>query len=616
MVARVAVDEDASSMDRQGTTLSILHVQPQFCTLLSPLSTYRSNAARGMFVTPRMEGPMSGLLMLAWMASPAEACGGFFCNRQEPVRQDAERIIFAVDDETDKVETHVQITYSGPAEEFAWIVPTPAVPELFVSSQALFDQLEAQTVKQFLLRTEMHGDCIWPPYDSDMVDSDSDWSSVADTDDTDGGGGFGVVVVAERRVGAYDTVTLAAESSDLLLEWLQSNGYDLPDDLGPALAPYVATDSFFVALKMAKDTDAGDLSPLGLRYDGDTPVVPITLTSVAAAPDLRLRLWMLGEHRMVPSNYLHVTINPLAVDWFDWRNGSYRNYDDLVTRAADEAGGQAFATDTVLRTADLNLDFTAWERSVDLARDADSAWDFTANLAGTGLLYADGTLDALGTCLDDLGIPLDARTFSDCPDCHPQYELQFDTGVCADAVDARVVRPAARAARLFTRLPTLTRLTSSMSPSEMTLDPMFVQNADMPLVDRTSEAVVHYECDGTEPWASPRTLVLEDGTIVPMPSEEVASTQQLDYFDVVGDAARFAAITIEQTSAAGLPEVLTDNRDLADDSLDDAIREFPFEVGTLFRPDAEAEAGCGCRTGSPAAAWSWMLLGLLAVRRR
>ncbi|MEM6930409.1 MAG: DUF2330 domain-containing protein, partial [Myxococcota bacterium] len=76
--------------------------------------------------------------LIAAMTTDALACGGLFCNIAQPVLQNAERIVFEIDREQEIVETHVQISYEGPAEEFAWVVPVAAEPDLFLSTQGLF----------------------------------------------------------------------------------------------------------------------------------------------------------------------------------------------------------------------------------------------------------------------------------------------------------------------------------------------------------------------------------------------------------------------------------------------------------------------------------------------
>ena len=82
-------------------------------------------------------------------------------------------------------------------------------------------------------------------------------------------------------------------------------------------------------------------NPSPLTYAAEVPGIPIRLTAVATEPDLGILAYVLGEHRAVPTNYLHVQINEAAIDWFF---GGF-NYANIVTQAANEAGGQAFVTE-------------------------------------------------------------------------------------------------------------------------------------------------------------------------------------------------------------------------------------------------------------------------------
>src|SRR5476649_2945720 len=86
-------------------------------------------------------------LLLA-VPAPALACGGLFCARI-PVDQTGEKILFATDGHT--VTAHVQISYTGDARKFSWIVPVPTAPKLTVGSDALFTQLREATRPQFEL---------------------------------------------------------------------------------------------------------------------------------------------------------------------------------------------------------------------------------------------------------------------------------------------------------------------------------------------------------------------------------------------------------------------------------------------------------------------------------
>ena len=86
---------------------------------------------------------MSALLCILILSLPPTAtwaCGGFFCNANQPVSQSAERILFAHRD--GQIEMHVQIQYQGPPTSFGWILPTAPGVETSLSSEALFSALD------------------------------------------------------------------------------------------------------------------------------------------------------------------------------------------------------------------------------------------------------------------------------------------------------------------------------------------------------------------------------------------------------------------------------------------------------------------------------------------
>jgi len=257
---------------------------------------------------------------LAVTAGPANACGGFFCTTF-PMNQVGERILFVADGET--VTTHVQIQYSGSAEDFAWILPVPVLPELDVSHNELFRQLQFATQPSFFLEWQEDESCgfVGPPIFRTLEE--------AAVDDS------GVQIVSEERVGPYQTAILTADDPAAVAQWLSANGYSL-DAIGDALlAPYVDAGFYFVALRLAPDQGIGDLQPIALTYAAEEPGIPIRLTAVAAEPNMGILVWVLGEHRAIPNNYLHVQINEARIDWF---NGGF-NYNEVVSEAANEAGG-------------------------------------------------------------------------------------------------------------------------------------------------------------------------------------------------------------------------------------------------------------------------------------
>jgi hypothetical protein len=111
-------------------------------------------------VVDRILLALSALLL----PSPALACGGMFCDAARPVDQAAERIVFAWAEDVEcpdqgLITVEVQISYTGDADDFAWVVPVPDVPELFVSNDALFSVLANGSVPAFTLLQEELGTC-------------------------------------------------------------------------------------------------------------------------------------------------------------------------------------------------------------------------------------------------------------------------------------------------------------------------------------------------------------------------------------------------------------------------------------------------------------------------
>lgn len=546
-------------------------------------------------------GAVTTLGLLA--TTDASACGGFFCS-QVDVDQIGEQIVFGVDPGTGIVETHVQVAYQGSAEEFAWVVPVPEVPELFVSSDMLFQQLRARTRPQFQVETVYNGDCGWQ--------WDSGWGDDFDADGA-GGGPFpaseedGVEVIAERNVGPYRTVVLRASTSEALLTWLQENNYDLPDSLDPVLAPYVASESYFVALGLLNDRDVGDLKPLGMRYAATQPMIPIQLTSIAATPDMRLEVYVLGEERAVPSNYLHVQVNEAAIDWLSW--GS--NYEDVITRAADEAGGQAFATDFSGSTTPFQGMLYTEGRFNTSAFDGVTDPVEAMNLVMGGGFPADGT--TLGILRRFLPVPegLDEQSFYNCVECYAEQleGVTVDGTAMGAAFEEEVVTPLRDAESLFSRFSTLSRMTSSISPIEMTVDPMFVFNPDMGDVSNVHSATVEYDCrDGEDVTDAERRVVLADGRVILLPPMRFFNDGDVTTAEYIEDATVYAASIVERTSESGLPEVLVDRS--AD--IDGVIRENNDNVDDLF--GQSACGGCS-HTGAPVGGL-FGLLALLGLSRR
>ncbi len=557
-------------------------------------------------VSKKQSALVAALLFAGLAPVDAAACGGFFCNQGNPVDQSAERIVFAVDSDAGTVDVHVQIFYQGDAEDFAWILPVSSEPELFVSTDALFAQLDWQTAPSFNMNWTELGDC-WSGggwgFDGDVA---LDSASGAGGPPTQNESDDGVTVINEAAVGPYDTVVLQADSEDQLIEWLQDNSYDIPATMSTALAPYVSSGQYFVALKLQKDKETGDISPIGMTYAGSEPMIPIQLTSVAATPDMRLEVYVFGEQRAVPSNYLHVQINEAAIDWLSWG----ANYEDVITLAADEAGGHAFATDYAGSTTPFqDVLYQEGRYDTDAIANATDAQQAMELIMSQGF-PATGTLQGILETYMPPPAGIDAQSYYNCVGCYDYQTAGVNAPGLAAALQEVIVEPSERAEQLFHDHSKVSRMTSSISPIEMTIDPMFVQNATMSDVSNVHTATLEMDCRGGRDWSTARRrIILEDGRVLLVPSNEwfwETGTATSDWF---GDSTDVNALVIEQTSADGQPVVLSDNSAIAQDRIDDNNDRVQDEWNG---------AGCGC--SSTPTPWTGLALlpmvGLMVRRRR
>ena len=534
----------------------------------------------------------------------------FFCSR-DPIDQAAEDIVFAIDSEQGEVTMHVQVAYTGSAEEFAWILPIAEVPELLLSTDQLFQELSWRTRPQFQLEiVEALSDCAGYPYYGGRSYEDVAFSPAPPAGQDEN---TTVEVISEQRVGPYETVVIRGESSEGLLDWLQENKYFLPDDLGKVLDPYVAGNSYFVALRLAKDNDVGDLAPLALTYAGTAASIPIQLTSIAATEDMRVRAYVLGDTRAVPDSYLHVQVNHLAIDWF--RNGS--NWEDAITIAANEAGGQAFATD-YSGTTDLFDDVFYRDGQFDidgLAQQTD-AIAFFNELQNQGFSGSNALLELfreflpLPAELADQGVT--AQQFYNSLDYYSEYvdDIPFDSTKFAAAIDERIVQPLANVQAMFDGHPHMTRMTSSVSPVEMTVDPTFVFNRQVTQsVELLRTATIEYYCDpGMEYLEAPRRLVLEDGRAYELPSTQWFFENNLTEYEYLLPLLAPYALVIEDMGATGQPVVVFDGLPAEEIEAD----EFNESSNVIVTP-----TGCGCQHGSSGGLAISVLVALgLAFRRR
>ena len=560
----------------------------------------------------RLASPLGLLLLLllpgalsAPFTSIAHACGGFWCSIDEPVNQTAERIVFVTNEDTTSV--LIEIQYRGPSSKFAWVIPMPGKPEVTIASTRALDRLDEETRPEYRLERHVQGTCQVDDYGpGHSVDA----GGLANDEDAGEEGPAGIMVLDRGTVGPYEYTTISldpslAQPAQTAIMWLASNGYDLTGVDAKVLGPYLADGLNLLAFKLTKaaQQNSGSLRPIVLSYEGDTPMIPIRPTAVAAEPDMGVLVWAVAEARAVPENYKSLILNEALIDWFN-PQGSYR---DVVTRAADEAGGQGFATELAGPGASAAEAVYTKAEAAQLRSIEDEVYDhpLDALWAASGLYRSwEGWRDAVAASVElPGGVSLDE--FARDPDAY-RDSVEIDRGKFFAALHEHVIDPVVETQRLLAARPYLTRLFTTMSKHEMTIDPVFTFNPDLPELSNVHVAQQYIACnpDVTESEAAWR-IVLPLGDVV----RGAGRSWPLDATMVPASRA------IEQLSRAGQGTVLVDNTKKIEGVLDEL--ETPHvgggkqEASRVGRQDEDcAVYRPGVTGGLRGAAW---LIGLSTV---
>jgi hypothetical protein len=277
-----------------------------------------------------------------------------------------------------------------------------------------------------------------------------------------------------------------------------------------------------------------------------------------------VQVWLLGTGRGIPRNYHHVVINDALLDWM---NG-VKNYSDVVTQAVASAPGKhAFVTEYA-GTSAVMKDQLAPPGRFGTEQELTSAatpQEFVARLVTNR--FADANSQAfpsvvLRLLLAQIPYPtaLTAQGVSessfltnldywlgDYRAQHPQdfvgYTTAFDATTLAHQLFTEYVTPTREANALFAQFPTLTRLFTTLSPADMTADPVFSFNPGLPDVKSEHAATLVVDCGASH-------LVTEQGWRL----DGVTSFSPPPAFEATP-----VALRVEVLGEEGAATVVTDN---------------------------------------------------------
>ncbi|MEN9581579.1 MAG: hypothetical protein RJA70_4588, partial [Pseudomonadota bacterium] len=252
-------------------------------------------------------------------------------------------------------------------------------------------------------------------------------------------------------------------------------------------------------------------------YKSDQPLIPIKPTAVAANEDMGVKVWVLGDSRAIPSNYPHLELNEAMINWF---NASL-NYNDVIIAAANEAGGHGFVTEQsgpAGAFADiLYADFEkqSWDQLrtgkfgsipefLQTAQQMFGAYDGFQDVMTNPKfvpLREGATHEQFLSCMScyfETNVPVRNASYPS-----TDYLGQLDPIHSLEVLPflgefyRLVIQPLEDTSQLFKDHSTVTRMYTTLSPDEMSEDPIFDFNAELGSVNNIHTANRILQCDGS-----------------------------------------------------------------------------------------------------------------------
>jgi hypothetical protein len=253
---------------------------------------------------------------------------------QSEVVANAQRIVISVRP-SGTTETIVQIGVPATTADYGVLIPTPTEPTLDsmpISAEAL-DNLEASSRPKIV---------------KEYTSADSDSGSgcgclpIAGGDDSSSGApGTGQPVTASQptNIGPVTAVTLTATDATALNDWLDANGFAIPDERQDLLANYVGPGRYFIAVKRNDATADGGATSIGLHYtlQGDHRLLSLAFARLGAAPTVAFTVFLFGTRGFPSPPFQTLTLNDL-----DAKLLAKDDYEGAVQAAVKAHGSKAF----------------------------------------------------------------------------------------------------------------------------------------------------------------------------------------------------------------------------------------------------------------------------------
>ena len=186
-------------------------------------------------------------------------------------------------------EIHIHPIFERGAGRSAWVVPFPVQPEIHQGSMDFFEQLELLTSPVFIrVCSDGSGGGFGCFFFGAAGDSGRGTPS-----------GSGYVKVWDRgTVGELDYVVISSLEGSSLVDWLETEGFEVSEQAQTALEDFETQEVFFFAARLSADVDPDKpLNPVRFVLpEMDPPAYPLKLTRLGVPDEtsLELTLWVIS----------------------------------------------------------------------------------------------------------------------------------------------------------------------------------------------------------------------------------------------------------------------------------------------------------------------------------
>lgn len=206
--------------------------------------------------------------------------------------------------------------FKGDTKDFAMVVPVPVVlrkDDIKVVDQSIFQRLNDYSAPRLVEYWDQN-----PCYGyekEDMIQRKSVSASMAEVTVAGAlrGKVAGVKIEAKYLIGEYDILILSAKESSGLKDWLNENGYKIPEGAEEVLDPYIKSNLKFFVVKVnekeKQKLNNNFLRPIQISFNSPKFMLPIRLGMANADGDQDLIVYAFTRKgRIECTNYRNVNI--------------------------------------------------------------------------------------------------------------------------------------------------------------------------------------------------------------------------------------------------------------------------------------------------------------------